>query len=209
MRSKIGEVQTFTERARRAQIIDCVVELVAERGYAQASVGNIAERAGIAKSVVLYHFANKDELVGAVVTKVFLDGAAAMLPAIDAEPSAAGKLRAYITSNAAFIHAHRAEAMALLEISTSFRTAEGLRLDQAAAQATPEGPLARLDPVWIFELGQRTGEFRPFPARTMAVAMRSAVDGAVREWSRDAAFDVIAYCRELVTVFDLATRRDS
>lgn len=205
MRSK---GRTFTERARREQIVRCAIELVAERGYGQASVASIADRAGIAKSVVLYHFASKDELVGAVVTAIFLDAAAVMLPSVDAEPSAAGKLRAYIRSNAEFIDTHRAEALALLDIWTSFRTASGLRLDEAAAHSTPEGPLDRLDPVSILELGQRTGEFRPFPARWLAVALRQAVDGAVLQLSRDSAFDVRGYCEELATSFDLATRRE-
>jgi TetR/AcrR family transcriptional regulator, fatty acid metabolism regulator protein len=208
MRSKSGLAgRTFTEQARRAQLIGCAVELIAEHGYMQASVSRIAERAGVAKSVVLYHFESKDELVGAVITDIYLTAAAIMVPAIEAESTAAGKLRAYIRSNAAFIDAHREQALTVLEIWTSYRTSSGLRLDEAAAQSEPGGDLAKLDPEPIFRLGQEIGEFREFPPQAMAVAMRQAVDGAVLMCSRDRDFDVLGYCEELVTVFDLATRK--
>jgi AcrR family transcriptional regulator len=208
MRSKRDEDRTFTDRARRAQIVAAVIALVAERGYRQASVGNIAERVGIAKSVVLYHFANKDELVGAVVTEIFSAAAAVMLPAVDAEATAAGKLRAYIRSNGSFIATHRAQALALLDIWTSFRTSTGLRLDEAAAQTPPPDTLAALDPLAVLLLGQHTGEFRAFSAPAMAIAVRQAIDGAVLQLARDAAFNVPAYCEEVVELFDRATRRD-
>ena len=206
MRSKNAD-RTFTDQARRAQIVEGAIALIAELGYGQASVGRIAARVGVAKSLVLYHFASKDELVGAVVTEIYRAAAAVMLPAIDAEASAAGKLRAYIRANGTFIDTHRAHALAVLELWTGFRTSTGLRLDEAAAQSPPpDGDLARLDPAAILELGQRTGEFRAFSAQSMAIAVRQAVDGAVPRLARDPEFDVPGYCEELVTAFDLATR---
>jgi TetR/AcrR family transcriptional regulator, fatty acid metabolism regulator protein len=203
-----SEGRTFTERARRVQIVECAIELVAETGYVQTSVSRIAERVGIAKSVVLYHFANKDELVGAIVTAIYAEAAGVIVPAIEAESTAAGKLRAYIRSNARFIDTHRAHALALLDIWTSFRTASGLRLDEAAAHAEPQGDLALLDPASIFRSGQRRKEFRRFPPEAMAIALRQSIDGAVLQLSRDPDFDVIGYCDELVTVFERATRRE-
>ena len=41
----------------------CAIEVLAELGYAQTSFARIAERAGISKSVISYHFAGKDELL--------------------------------------------------------------------------------------------------------------------------------------------------
>jgi AcrR family transcriptional regulator len=179
-----------------------------EVGFGQASVARIAERAGVAKSVVMYHFANKEELVRAVVVEVFTAGVLVMIPALDAEDTATGKLAAYIRSNVTFIDSHRPHSFALLDILTSFRTDAGLRLDEAASRDTPPtGDLAKLDPVSIFDLGQRTGEFRPLSAPMLAIALRSALDGAVWQLSRDSAFDVLSYGEELVTLFDLATRK--
>ena len=44
---------TFTEAARRIQIIECAIETLATLGYAQASLAHIAKRAGISKGVIV------------------------------------------------------------------------------------------------------------------------------------------------------------
>lgn len=207
MRSRRGGARTFTEEARRAQIIECAIQVVADVGYAGASISRIAERAGVAKSVVLYHFAGKDELVDAMVTTIVAAGAEAMLPSIDAEPTAAGRLRAYIHSSLAFIERHRECALAMLDIRTSYRTPAGERLEEAAA--TPhEGDLARLDPEIIFREGVALGEFPPLPSRSMSIALRQAIDGAVLELRRDPAFNLRRYGADLVTLFEAACRRE-
>ena len=57
MRAKAPDGRrTFTDLARRAQIAQCAAEAIAEVGYADASMAEIARRAGVAKSVVSYHF---------------------------------------------------------------------------------------------------------------------------------------------------------
>ncbi|MCK9921199.1 TetR/AcrR family transcriptional regulator [Frankia sp. AgPm24] len=51
---------TFTEQARRRQLIECTIDLVSTRDYAATSLSAIAEAVGISKAAVLYHFASKD-----------------------------------------------------------------------------------------------------------------------------------------------------
>jgi TetR/AcrR family transcriptional regulator, fatty acid metabolism regulator protein len=84
-----------------------------------------------------------------------------MAPAVQTEHSAAGKLRAYIRANCLFLDAHRTESVAMFEILTSFRTADGLRLDEAIARSVavkfPPSEMALLDPRHIVEEGVRTG----------------------------------------------------
>src|SRR5204862_5851907 len=99
--------------------------VVAELGYAQASLRKIAQRVGVAMSVLLYHFANKEELVGAIVTEAYRSAIATIVPALEAETTAAGKLRAYILANAAYLDSHRVQFMAVLDIGMSFRSAAG------------------------------------------------------------------------------------
>jgi AcrR family transcriptional regulator len=47
---------------RRARILDAATEVFAERGYAGASMGEIASRAGVVASVIYDHFGSKREL---------------------------------------------------------------------------------------------------------------------------------------------------
>jgi AcrR family transcriptional regulator len=202
---------TFTEQARQRQIVDCAIEVIAERGFANASISRIAERVGVSKSVVLYHFATKDELVAAIVTSVFAGGAQIMASAIKAEKSAAGKLAAYIRANCAYIDAHRTASVAMFEIMTGYRSSEGLRLDQLAARSVaaepPQGDMALLDPIHIFEEGVASGEFDEVSPLFMKNALRAAIDGAVSELSRDIGYDVVGYGEQLVTIFDRAIGR--
>ena len=46
----------------REALLDAAVALFAEKGYAQASIDDIAERAGYSKGAVYWHFKSKDEL---------------------------------------------------------------------------------------------------------------------------------------------------
>ncbi len=211
MRSNDG--LTFTEQARREQIVTAAVEVIATSGYGQASVAKIADHIGIAKSVVLYHFKTKSDIIEAAVTTAFTQAALVIAPAVAAETTAAGKLAAYIRANASFIADNRTAAIAMLEIVTSFRSDDGLRLDQAAAKSVnenpPTGDLALLDPSAIFIMGVRSGEFRPLSALFMKNALRATLDGAVWEIARDPDYDVAGYGEELVTVFELATKATS
>lgn len=47
----------------RERILSVALELFAEKGFEGAGIQEIAERAGIAKSVIYYHFRNKDEVL--------------------------------------------------------------------------------------------------------------------------------------------------
>ncbi|WP_396932461.1 TetR/AcrR family transcriptional regulator [Mycolicibacterium sp.] len=198
---------TFTERARREQIVTAATEVIAGTGYGQASVAKIAEHIDVAKSVVLYHFKTKNDIIEAVVGAVFGAAAAAMVPAITSAASPGDRLAAYIRSNVAFIEHNRVAATAMVEILTGYRSPDGLRLDQAAAAAPPkDAGLTALDPESIFGDGLSSGQFRTLSPRFMKNALRAALDGAVWELVRDPDYDVIGYGEELVRVFDLATR---
>lgn len=209
MRSRTG--LTFTENARREQIVAAALDLIASRGYVYASVGKIAEHVGIAKSVVLYHFKTKNDIIEAAVATVLVKAASVIGPAVDAHDAASDKLAAYIRANIGFLADHRVAATAMLDIITNFRTDAGLRIDQAAPPS--DGPAtsesAALDPTAIFAAGVDRGEFRPVSAVFAKNALRAALDGAVWELARDPGYDVIGYGEHLVDIFDRATRANA
>src|SRR6185437_5148749 len=62
---------TFTQTARRAQLVSCAIDALAEVGYQQTTVAEVARRAGVSKGVVTYYFPARDDLVWAVVAAVF------------------------------------------------------------------------------------------------------------------------------------------
>src|SRR5271169_3984024 len=53
----------------RERILDAATELFAARGYAGAGVDRLAQRSGIAKTAIYYHFGNKEGLLAAVLDR--------------------------------------------------------------------------------------------------------------------------------------------
>ncbi len=191
---------SFIEAARKAQLIECAIETIARLGYAQASLTQIAKRAGISKSVITYYFSSKEELIEQVVEAIYAAGAHFMGPQIAAQPTANLMLQAYIQSNVEYIRTHRLQMMAIMEIVLNVRTEDGkLRY----GRATEEPVLKALE--ILLRRGQHNGEFRAFDLRVMAVTIRQAIDVVPRWLSANPNLDGEAYARELVTLFDRAT----
>lgn len=55
------------------KIIDIAEKLFAEKGFHSVSLQEIAREAGISKSLILYHFADKDSLYKSVIERVVSD----------------------------------------------------------------------------------------------------------------------------------------
>lgn len=197
--------RTFTEVARRSQIARCAAEAIAELGYADASMAEIARRAGIAKSVVSYHFRDKAELMGEVFRTAFDAYEAFMQPRIAAEASASAQLRAFVTGTAAYAVAHPALHTAVIQIALNATASDGTPLVATLPLRAPEPAVED-----ILRKGQEDGEFRDFDVAVVAGVVRSAVthDMAMRQRD-DPDTDLTAYAEELVSLFDLGIRRQS
>ena len=194
--------RTFTETARRAQIVAAAIDTIAELGYGQASLARIAETAGTSKGVIIYHFGGKDELLRELVAEVVAGGVAYMEPRVEAEPTGAGKLRAYIESNLAFMRENRNRMVAIFEIALNARAADGSRLYDPSVQNAGVTELQQL-----LAYFQGTGEFRAgFDPHVMATAIRAAINAVPAQLARDPALDVGHHARELADLFHLATR---
>jgi len=196
------EGRSFIEAARRAQIVECAIETIASEGYAHASLARIAKRAGISKGVISYHFADKDELIQEVVDEVLDALDSYMRPLVRARiPSASAMLRTYIESDIAFMTAHRSYVLALVEV---FNNAHRAQSEPLVDPKQYESGLMELEQ--ILRRGQRSGEFRRFSTRMMAVCIRSAIDAVAPQMVTDPGLDLESYSRELATTFELATR---
>jgi AcrR family transcriptional regulator len=194
--------RTFIETARRAQIVAAAIDVIAETGYAGASFARIAERLGISRGLISYHFAGKDDLMRQVVHDAAEEAKAYMHPRILAESPGPGMLRAYIESNLAFMRDHRNNVIAMVEIA---RSAEGRRVfygDTDVVDAV--SALERL-----LSGPQAAGQFRPdFDPHVMAIAIRAAIEAASSRLARDPEFDIDNYASEIASLFDLATHVD-
>jgi TetR/AcrR family transcriptional regulator, fatty acid metabolism regulator protein len=192
--------RTFIETARRAQIAAAAIDTIAEVGYAGASFARIADRLGISRGLISYHFTGKDDLMRQVVHQAAEQAKAYMHPRILAESQGSAMLRAYIESNLAFMRDHRNNVIAMIEIARSAEERRTFYGDADVVNAV--GALEHL-----LSGPQTAGQFRPdFHPRVMAIAIRAAIEAASSRLALDPEFDIDNYSREIITVFDLATR---
>lgn len=195
--------RTFTEQARRAQIVTAAIATIAAVGYRNASFAQIASRAGLSSTgLISYHFAGKDELIGEVVATVVSEMGSFMAQRMTAAGCAAGgsaaaALSAYIKGSVEFIDTHREQMKALTDIFIG----GGFSYDPGNEQ-TAVSPLEE-----ILRSGQASGEFRDFDPAVMATLIQREIDGLPFLLGMRPDLDVAAYGREVVTVFDLATRK--
>ena len=204
MRPKLRSSTTpgsFIELARRRQLIDCAIACLAEAGYTGASLANVAQRAGVSKGVVLYHFRSKDALVETTVEEIFRALGEFIAPRIEAEPDARGRLRAFITAQLSFLEQHRAQLLAVSYILMNHRNHRGEFQLRTKAERDARTAISS-----ILEQGQSSGEFRAFALRPMAATILNAINGALSEWVADPSLSLHEYAAELVTTFDLATQ---
>jgi AcrR family transcriptional regulator len=193
---------TFTQSARRAQLVGCALDALVEVGYQQTSVAEVARRAGVSKGVVTYYFPARDELVWAVVAAIFASVGEHVGSRIEGKEVPPGQFVAtYLEAWVDYYRAHRREMLAIGEIWTNFRDADGRPHLHAGTlgqeRAMVEAALAA---------GQADGTLGEFSPRVMAVTLKAALDGLLAQLALDPDLNLDAYRDELVALFDRATR---
>src|ERR1700712_43122 len=110
-----GGRRTFTETARREQIVRAAVDTLAELGYADTSLGKIARTAGLSSvGMISYYFTGKAELMAEVVTTILSTAEEVVAPRVASATTAVERFRAYVQGNLDWAATHRSDAVALV-----------------------------------------------------------------------------------------------
>jgi AcrR family transcriptional regulator len=191
--------RSVTSASRRAQIV-AGHDRGHRRGRLPVGVLRGHRRAsGLSSTrLISYHFAGKADLIAAVVDDVVAAIGRCVGERVAAEATAAGQLRAYVEGVVSFTATHRAQMRALLQILLSGALPAGSAGTDVAVPSHLEALLRR---------GQAAGEFRDFDPRVMALAVQRSVESLPFALESDPDLDCAAFARELVTLFELATRR--
>jgi AcrR family transcriptional regulator len=194
---------SFTGSARREQITRAAIEVLASEGYAATSLGAIAERLGVSKGILSYHFTNKAELLQEVVRFVLASAEAWMTPRIAGSSSYRQAVHSYIVANISYLESNRTEIFALTEVLVNARATPGVPEIFLASRSEAIRALAAL-----FEAGQAAGEFGDAPARMLAIALRATIDSASESMRSEPGFELELFERDLLQVFERATGTD-
>lgn len=191
MRSKEGP--TFTQAARREQMIQATIETVAEVGFHKASLARIAERMGIAKGGIIYHFSSRDELVKAALQEVYDRLARHMVERISGVSSLREAAWLYVVTLVGYLDGHRDEVRLISEGFTAAQSPES-----AGEQVhTRWSGLADLLDQAVAETG-RAG----VDTKVLAISVSGGVDALVAEALRDPGFDLRTAGERLADMVD-------
>lgn len=170
--SRDGSV-SFIEAARRRQLIEAAIATVNQIGYHRASLAEIASRAGIVKSAVVYYFASKEGLLLDLVGTVFGSLGESVLAAVDGIEEPSSRMRAYAEAYVGHVDAHRHAIAAAVEIVVSHRTADGTPL--YLVEDDDDTALLRS----IVRAGMEQGAFTRMPLEVATGLAESVLDRAI------------------------------
>jgi AcrR family transcriptional regulator len=177
----------------REKIMEAALELFRERGFAEATMREIASRAGVATGLAYYYFKSKDAIVLAFYQRAKEDLAVA-LDAAQTDKQLAGRLRALIEAKFSYfkpnrrflgaLMAHAADASNPLspfgEPSREVREFDIAQFERALVETNTRVPadlaphLAKI--LWIYQMGLLLFwiyDLSPHQRRTTALLDRS------------------------------------
>jgi AcrR family transcriptional regulator len=204
--NKVVEKQSFIAEARRAQIVEAAIITLDEIGYVQASLAQIAKRAGISTALISYHFTDKEDLMNHVLMTLLEASTSYILERVRQHVTPEEKLSAFIVASLAYQGTHPAHNSALLEIIFNARTPDKvpyykLSDDEAEPLVHELGQILRD--------GQQRGVFGPFHVDVTA----SLIQGAIGEYMLSTGVarrvDLETYSSELVKIVFQAVRGGS
>ncbi|MCA9913159.1 MAG: TetR family transcriptional regulator [Anaerolineae bacterium] len=203
---KTRDKLTFIEEARRKQIVEAAIETIANEGYINASLAEIAKYADISKGVISYHFDNKDDLIDETINTILSDSYRYIREQVKAANEAMNdRLAAYITASFNYMAENRTQFVAMVDLWGSFSSFERKKQYNHAAYDPCRRHL--LD---ILEPGQAAGELGAFPARTLASIIQAAIDGIMLQWVFDPDSVDFEECKqEIIRIFEVYTRNQT
>ncbi len=163
-----------TADQRREQMLRAALEVIAERGYPETRIADVAERAGTSPALVIYYFKTKNQLLTETIRFAEDDWYATGTNRMAAIGTAAGRLEELVAMSC------------LPEADADLRTSWLLWLDlwaQAGRHPEVGGVRQKFDERWretisslVLE-GQDAGEFGPVDPADFAVTLSALLDG--------------------------------
>lgn len=189
-----GEYAKTAER--REEILEAAVQVFAQGGFRHGSLREVAERVGMSQAGLLHHFANKNELLEAVLDRRDNDARARMQidPVNGSQPEGLDLIRALVD-----LVAYNASTPGLVALFTVL-SAEATAPDHPA-HAYFTGRYAWVGEVVseAFQVAQERGELREgVDPRSATRTLVALVDGLQVQWLFDPSIDMSTDVRNYV-----------
>jgi len=154
-------------------VLDAAVALFGTRGYEAASLDQVAEASGVRKQTVLYHFGDKEGLLGAVIDRSAADLAGALEAGLAGQGVGWERVEAVVRATFR-LAARRPELLGLVREVSRLGGAPAVRLTTALE------PLVHRATAFL-DAEMAAGRMRPQDPRLVLLAAYSTVIGAATE----------------------------
>ncbi|MEA3222838.1 MAG: TetR/AcrR family transcriptional regulator [Thermodesulfobacteriota bacterium] len=171
---------SLIEGIRKEQIIGTAITTIADKGFINAPLSEIAKEAGISKGVISYYFKSKDELVKKVMDKILSDSKKYIDKVVAGEKAASDKITAYINASFDYMEANKQHFDALVDLWGSITTHEE-RLNFNKRSYDP----CRHFIEEIIRAGIKSGEFVSIDVHLAASLIQAVIDGVMIQWLFD------------------------
>ena len=167
-------------KERTRQILDAAVKVFSRAGFQQASMDDIVAESGLSKGALYWYFKSKDEIIVAVLDRLFAGELTGVQQLAQAKCSAEDRLVEFSRMTISEIK----NMMRLIPITYEFYSlAFRNKTVQKSLRKYFQNYTDALVPV--IEQGMARGEFRRVDARHTAITLGAVVEGSVLLWVFD------------------------
>ena len=183
---------------RKGQIAEAVIAVINESGYSNASLANIAKKAGISTALISYYFPAKKDLMDFLLEELIKRKITYIIGWVKEADTPTEKLFAYIRAGLSYETDHPSEGVSMTELIFNARDKNGLpyyQLESDDSDLLEE----------IIKIVQEEGGF----SNTDAKALSMMIKGSIREYTKDRQkeeeMDQKTYGNELISVVSQLT----
>lgn len=163
---------TFTERARREQILNAATELFRERGFTNTSLEDIARTVGVSRGVLFYYFDGKREIGEHTVREALRRYSDYVRDRVSAKVTGKARLFEFVDACVDYHGAHPEVYIDYIELMGCLGDDEDkYRLTKSVNKRT------RAMLVELIETGQSEGDIATGSAGALADVIQAFVDG--------------------------------
>ena len=173
----IVRVATASESERRLALLKAAFREVAEKGFSEVTLDDIARRAGVSKGVTLYYFDSKEDLFRELFGWLIDSIHARMREAVAGQSDPVAKVRALVALIFPSPSKNRAFFRAFVDFSGLAARREAFREVNARFYAG-----CREIDGGIVDEGMRSGVFVVRDPREAGSTMRAIFDGLMMQW---------------------------
>lgn len=185
---------SFIELARRKQIIEATITVLAEHGYMNTTFARIGKQAGISPSLISYHFKDKEELTQEVLLSLSKDRVAVATQAIADVSNARDKLITLLEADIANMGTQPHHFQAMVEVLFGMRGVKG----SMTYLGDNEDPAFTLV-LSILEEGKQNGTFGDIDCYNLAIIIDGARDTFLAQLAMRPGFSLEKFTKTLTT----------